>query len=52
METHCRRWPELLSQAVANPSQVVPGAVSAVVLSRGEASRLEHITFEPAHQTR
>ena len=52
METHCRRWPELLSQAVANPSQVVPGAVSAVVLSRGEASRLERITFEPAHQTR
>lgn len=46
METHCRRWPELLAQTAADPSQVVPGAVSAVVLSRGQASRLERIAFE------
>ncbi|TCO36017.1 AAA domain-containing protein [Kribbella steppae] len=48
METHCRRWPDLLAQAAADPSQVVPGAVSAVVLSRGQASRLERIVFESA----
>jgi hypothetical protein len=46
METHCRRWPDLLAQAVADPSQVVPGAQSAVVLSRGQASRLERIAFD------
>ncbi|MGW1347509.1 AAA family ATPase [Kribbella sp. NPDC002412] len=46
METHCRRWPDLLAQAVADPSQVVPGAESAVVLSRRQASRLERITFD------
>jgi len=49
METHCRRWPDLLAQAAADPGQVVPGAVSAVVLSRGQASRLERIVFESAH---
>ena len=46
METHCRRWPDLLAQAVTNPSHVVPGAESAVVLSRGQASRLERIAFD------
>jgi hypothetical protein len=46
METHCRRWPDLLAQAVADPSEVVPGAQSAVVLSRGQASRLERIAFD------
>ncbi|WP_433167221.1 AAA family ATPase [Kribbella sp. CA-247076] len=48
METHCRRWPELLEQAVVDPSQVVPGAVSAVVLSRRQASQLERIRFDSA----
>ncbi|MFI7067001.1 AAA family ATPase [Kribbella sp. NPDC050124] len=46
METHCRRWPDLLDQAVADPSRVVPGAESAVVLSRRQASRLGRITFD------
>jgi hypothetical protein len=46
METHCRRWPDLLAQAAADPGEVVPGAVSAVVLSRGQASRLQRIAFD------
>ncbi|MEV0286881.1 AAA family ATPase [Kribbella sp. NPDC050820] len=46
METHLRRWPDLLAQAVTDPSHVVPGAESAVVLSRRQASRLERITFD------
>lgn len=41
-----RRWPELLARAVDDPSHVVPGATSAVVLSRGQANNLDSITFE------
>ncbi|MEU4197223.1 AAA family ATPase [Kribbella sp. NPDC026611] len=45
METHCRRWPALLRQAADDPGHVVPGAQSAVVLSRREASALQGIHF-------
>ncbi|WP_405056913.1 ATP-binding protein [Kribbella sp. NBC_01505] len=45
METHCRRWPQLLAKATEDPGQVVPGARSAIVLSRRQASRLQAITF-------
>jgi AAA domain len=45
MATHCRRWPELLAKAVADPSHVVPGAVSAIVLSRGQANHIDKISF-------
>ncbi|WP_432942620.1 AAA family ATPase [Kribbella sp. CA-253562] len=46
MLKHSRRWPELVKQAAEDPSSVVPGAVSALVLSRGQADQLEKITFE------
>ncbi|TDC21753.1 AAA family ATPase [Kribbella albertanoniae] len=45
MEKHCRRWPQLLARATEDPGQVVPGARSAIVLSRRQASRLRAITF-------
>ncbi|MGY4771278.1 AAA family ATPase [Kribbella sp. CWNU-51] len=45
MATHCRRWPELLAKAVDDPSHVVPGAASAVVLDRRQANDLGSITF-------
>ncbi|TCC55319.1 hypothetical protein E0H73_35910 [Kribbella pittospori] len=45
MATHCRRWPQLLDQAVADPTEVIPGAASAVVLDRDQANRLEAISF-------
>jgi hypothetical protein len=48
MATHCRRWPELLAKAVDDPSHVVPGAASAVVLTRGQANQLTRIKFGPA----
>ncbi len=45
METHCRRWPQLLAKATENPGQVIPGARSAIVLSRRQAGRLQAINF-------
>jgi len=45
MATHCRRWPELVNQAAADPGKVVPGAASAVVLDRDRADRLTAISF-------
>jgi len=45
MATHCRRWPELLEKAADDPGHVVPGAASAVVLSRGQANQLKRIAF-------
>jgi predicted kinase len=46
MATHCRRWPELLKKAADDPGHVVPGALSAVVLSRGRANQLDRISFQ------
>ena len=46
MATHCRRWPELLAKAVDDPSHVVPGAASAVVLTRRQTNRLTKIAFD------
>jgi hypothetical protein len=45
METHCRRWPDLVARAASDPGSVVPGALSAVVLSRREADQVERIAF-------
>ncbi|MGZ0147590.1 AAA family ATPase [Kribbella sp. WER1] len=45
MDKHCRRWPGLVAKAVEDPGYVVPGAASAVVLSRGQANRIERICF-------
>lgn len=45
MATHCRRWPELVAKAADDPGYVVPGAESALVLSRGEADRIGRISF-------
>ncbi|MFK4086605.1 AAA family ATPase [Kribbella sp. NPDC020789] len=45
METHCRRWPQLLAKATQDPGQVIPGARSAIVLSRRQAGRLQAISF-------
>ncbi|WP_427895987.1 AAA family ATPase [Kribbella sp. GL6] len=45
METHCRRWPDLVATARSDPGSVVPGAVSALVLTRGEANRVQHVRF-------
>ncbi|WP_405065176.1 ATP-binding protein [Kribbella sp. NBC_01510] len=46
MATHCRRWPDLLEQATANPGRVVPGAASATILTRGQANQLTRIAFD------
>ncbi len=46
MATHCRRWPELLAKAVDDPSHVVPGAASAVVLTRRQANQLTGIACD------
>lgn len=45
METHCRRWPQLLAKAAEDPSHVVLGAASAHILTRGQADRLARISF-------
>jgi hypothetical protein len=45
METHCRRWPHVVEKAASDPDSVVPGALSAVVLTRSDADRVEQITF-------
>ncbi len=51
METHCRRWPDVVAMAASDPGSVVPGALSAVVLSRREADQIERIAFDD-HQVR
>lgn len=45
METHCRRWPDVVAKAAGAPDSVVPGALSAVVLTRSEANAVERVTF-------
>ena len=45
MATHGRRWPQLLDLAIADPTEVIPGAACAVVLDRDQANRLEAISF-------
>jgi len=45
MATHCRRWPEVLAKAADDPGHVVPGAASALVLTRAEADKLTGIAF-------
>lgn len=52
METHSRRWPHLRDLAKTNPGRVVPGAVSAVILTRNEANQLTRITFSPRRTKR
>ncbi|WP_020391942.1 AAA family ATPase [Kribbella catacumbae] len=52
METHSRRWPVLRDLATTNPGRVVPGAVSAVILTRHEANQLTRITFSPRRTKR
>jgi predicted kinase len=47
MRTHARRWPDLRDLATTDPGQVIPGATSAVILTRGEANHLTTITFTP-----
>lgn len=49
METHCRRWPDVVQKAASDPGSVVPGALSAIVLSRREADQVERITFGDLH---
>lgn len=48
METHCRRWPDVVARATSDPGLVVPGALSALILTRPEANQVEHITFGDA----
>ncbi|MEU8221361.1 AAA family ATPase [Kribbella sp. NPDC048915] len=45
MATHCRRWPDVVSRASIDPSSAVPGAHSALVLTRPEADEVERIVF-------
>jgi energy-coupling factor transporter ATP-binding protein EcfA2 len=45
METHARRWPVLRDLAATAPARIVPGAVSAVILTRDQADQLARITF-------
>jgi len=45
MATHCQRWPELVARAAEDPGYVVPGALSAHVLTRAQANGLERISF-------
>ncbi|RZU22185.1 AAA domain-containing protein [Kribbella rubisoli] len=45
MATHCQRWPELVARAAEDPGYVVPGAASALVLSRGQAHQIARISF-------
>jgi hypothetical protein len=46
METHCRRWPRLIALAADDPGHLIPGAVSATILTRGQADRLRDIKFD------
>lgn len=46
MANHSRRWPELVELAAKDPGLVVPGAVSALVLSRGQADQVDQIVFD------
>jgi predicted kinase len=46
MATHCRRWRQLVAQAANNPGHLVPGALSAIILTRRQANNLVKITFE------
>ncbi|MEV6285447.1 AAA family ATPase [Kribbella sp. NPDC051770] len=48
MAGHSRRWPELVRLAGQDPALVVPGAVSAVVLSRAQADQVREIVFHQA----
>jgi predicted kinase len=45
MDTHSRRWPVLRDLAITNPGRVIPGAASAVILTRDQANQLARITF-------
>jgi hypothetical protein len=45
MDTHTRRWPQLLDLAADDPGRVIPGAASAVILDRPQAGRLSSISF-------
>ncbi|GAA2812513.1 AAA family ATPase [Kribbella solani] len=45
MEKHCRRWPGLAARAVDDPGSVVPGAASAIVLTRRQADQVGRISF-------
>jgi AAA domain-containing protein len=47
MATHCRRWPQLLTEAVNDPAHLVPGALSAIILTRRQANNMDKITFGP-----
>ncbi|MEU4391556.1 AAA family ATPase [Kribbella sp. NPDC023855] len=47
MATHSRRWPVLRNLAATDPGRVVPGAATAVILTRQEANQLAKITFGP-----
>lgn len=51
MVKHSRRWPELVDRAAEDPGLVVPGALTAVVLSRAQADQLEEIVFAGTDST-
>jgi hypothetical protein len=46
METHCRRWPRLMALAADDPGHLIPGAISATILTRGQAGSLRNIVFD------
>jgi hypothetical protein len=46
MATPCRRWPRLMTMAAEDPGALIPGAISATILTRGQADRLTAITFD------
>jgi hypothetical protein len=45
MATHCRRWPTVVAKASADPATAVPGARSALILTRQQADQVQRITF-------
>ncbi|TDD26780.1 hypothetical protein E1218_12450 [Kribbella turkmenica] len=46
MATHCRRWPRLIAMAADDPGHLIPDAISATILTRGQADRLTNIAFD------
>ena len=50
MTTHTHRWPHLLTQATTTPATLIPGALTARVLTRSQANHLQNLTFtKPPH---
>jgi predicted kinase len=51
MAKHSQRWPVLRKLAATDPGRVVPGAATAVILTRDQANQLTRITFGSKQNT-